>query len=127
MEASFTVGESYGALAQFSHYPKVLVEGPRGTSKSRSILAYFLAKLLEYPGARLLVCRRYRAELTKTILTTLEDEVFPAFGIPVPGGAHRSGRSEYLLPNGSVIWPAGIDDGMGVLSMGITFAYAAEV
>lgn len=127
MNATFTVGESYGALAKFSTYPKILVEGPRGTSKSRSILGYFLAKLFEYPGARLLICRRYRAELTKTILTTLEDEVFPAFGIPVPGGPHRGGRSEYLLPNGSVIWPAGVDDGMGALSMGVTFAYCAEV
>lgn len=127
MIASFTVGESYGALAKFATYPKLLVEGPRGTSKSRSILGYFLAKLYEFPGARLLICRRYRAELTKTILTTLEDEVFPDFGIPVPGGAHRSGRSEYLLPNGSVIWPAGVDDGMGALSMGVSFAYCAEV
>lgn len=127
MNSSFTVGESYGALLKFRQYPKVLVEGPRGTSKSRSILSYFLALLFEFPGARLLLCRRYRAELTKTILTTLEDEVFPAFGLPVPGGAHRSGRSEYMLSNGSVIWPAGIDDGMGVLSMGITFAYCAEV
>lgn len=127
MNASFTVGESYGALARFATYPKILVEGPRGTSKSRSILGYYLAKLFEYPGSRLGILRRFRAELTKTILMTLEDEVFPAFGIPVPGGAHRSGRSEYLLPNGSVIWPAGIDDGMGLLSTGITWAYCAEV
>ena len=127
MISTFTVGEAFGALAKFSHYPKILVEGPRGTSKSRSILGYFLAKLFEFPGSRLLLCRRYRTDLTKTILTTLEEEVFPAFGIPIPGGAHRSGRSEYRLPNGSTIWPAGIDDGMGVLSMGITYAYAAEV
>jgi hypothetical protein len=127
MNCTFSVGESYGALAKFQHYPKLLIEGPRGTSKSRSILGFLLSLLFQYPGARLMICRRFRAELTKTILTTLEDEVFPDFGIPVPGGAHRSGRSEYLLPNGSVIWPAGIDDGMGVLSMGITFAYCAEI
>jgi hypothetical protein len=125
--STFTVGGAYGALPRFRHYPKLLIEGPRGTAKSRSILGYFLALLFEFPGSRLLLCRRYRAELTKTILTTLEDEVFPAFGVPVPGGPHRSGRSEYRLDNGSTIWPAGIDDGMGVLSMGITYAYAAEV
>ncbi len=125
-ECTFQVGEAYGALEKF-RYPKILVEGPRGTSKSRSILSFFLGKLLEYPGSRLLLSRRWRTDLTKTILTTLEDEVFPAFSIPCPGGADRTNRSFYKLDNGSMIWPTGIDDGMGILSMGITFAYVAEV
>lgn len=126
MIASFTVGEAYGAIPQFE-YPAILVEGPRGTSKSRSILSIFLGRLLRYPGSRLLLCRRFRTDLSKTILVTLEKEVFPAFGMDVPGGAHRGNRSEYELPNGSTIFLAGIDDGMGILSMGLTFCYAAEV
>jgi hypothetical protein len=126
VHATFTVGESFGALAEFKHYPKIFVEGPRGTAKSRSILCYLLGRLHDHPGSRLLLCRRFRSDLTKTILMTLEEEVFPSMGIPIPGGAHRNNRSEYRLENGSVIWPAGIDDGMGILSMGVTFAYVAE-
>jgi hypothetical protein len=58
---------------------------------------------------------------------TLEEEVFPASGIPVPGGAHRQNRSEYRLDNGSLFIPVGIDDGLGLFSMACSFAYVAEV
>lgn len=121
-----TIGRSLAALTQF-RYPKVFVEGPRGTSKSRGILTILLRRLFKYPGARLGIGRQFRSDLTKTILLTLEEEVFPAFGLSVPGGAHRDNRSEYRLPNGSLILPFGIDQGIGALSLGITFAYLAEI
>jgi hypothetical protein len=121
-----TIGRSQAALTQFK-YPTIFVEGPRGTSKSRGILTVLLRRLLKYPGARLGIGRQFRADLTKTILMTLEEEVFPAFGLSVPGGAHRENRSEYTLPNSSLILPFGIDQGKGALSMGITFVYLAEV
>jgi hypothetical protein len=121
-----TIGRSQAALTQF-RYPMIFIEGPRGTSKSRGILTVLLRRLLKYPGARLGIGRQFRADLTKTILTTLEEEVFPAFGMKVPGSAHRENRSEYQLDNGSAIYLFGIDQGKGALSMGLTFLYLAEV
>jgi hypothetical protein len=44
----------------------------------------------------------------------------------VPGGQHRTGRSEYDLPNGSVIVPLGVNDGQRMYSAEWTFAYIAE-
>ena len=120
------IGQSYRPLLD-AKWPFVLVEGPRGTSKTRTILSILLARALKYPGCRILLFRQHRTELTKTVLTTLEDEVFPAFGMTVPGGAHRENRSEYVLPNGSTFFLAGLYDGSGALSMGMTFAYGAEV
>jgi hypothetical protein len=121
-----TIGRSLAALTQF-RYPTIFVEGPRGTSKSRGILTVLLRRLFKYPGARLIIGRQFRSDLTKTILATLEEEVFPAFGLSVPGGAHRENRSEYRLANGSLIFPIGIDQGVGALSLGATFAYLAEI
>src|SRR4051812_19113715 len=103
-----TIGRSQAALMRF-RYPTIFVEGPRGTSKSRGILTVLLRRLFKYPGSRLILGRQFRSDLTKTILATLEEEVFPAFGLKVPGGAHRENRSEYRLDNGSLIFPIGID------------------
>ncbi len=132
MIAEYSVSEAYGALAEFEHYPVILVEGPRGTAKTRSILSYFVGKLYQYPGSRLVVSRRFRTDLTKTILTTLEDEVFPSMNIERPPGPSKAGRDEYELPTGpntppSHIWPIGIDKLTGTFSMACTYAYPAEI
>jgi hypothetical protein len=110
MRPRIVLGQSYEPLLTCK-YPFVFVEGPRGTSKTRSILSILLARMLKWPKTRTLLCRYHRAELTKTVLTTLEEEVFPAFGIPVPGGAHRENRSEYVLPNGSTFFLVGMKEG----------------
>lgn len=119
------LGRAYAPLLTCRD-PFVFAEGPRGTAKSRSILAINVLRLLKYPGSRLLLCRRTRVDLGKTILATLEDQVFPSLGMAVPGGAHRENRSEYALPNGSRILPVGIDEGAKLYSAEATFAYVAE-
>src|SRR5690348_2197939 len=110
MTPEVRIGRAYKPLLTCRD-PFVFIEGPRGTAKTRSILTILVARLLAYPGSRLLLCRRTRVDLSKTVLVTLEEQVFPALGMQVPGGAHRENRSEYSLSNGSMILPVGIDEG----------------
>jgi phage terminase large subunit len=89
--------------------PFVLVEGPAGTGKTRSILTQILLDGLKYPRSRILLARATRESLTQSILVSLEEEVFPSLGLAIPGGAGRQNRSEYRLPNGTVLVPMGMD------------------
>lgn len=85
-------------------------------AKTRAILSDMLATCLQWPGSRVFLARGTRDSLTQTVLTTLEKQVFPAFGLPVPGGAARGGRTVYEIcdydgrPNGSELVPLGVDD-----------------
>lgn len=87
----------------------VLMEGPAGTSKTRSIITQYVIDALKYPRSRILLTRATRESLTESLLVTLEEEVFPALGMSVPGGADRQNRSKYVLPNGSVIVAIGLN------------------
>src|SRR5687767_12938478 len=108
----------------------VLVEGRRGTGKTRAILSTLLLRALAYPGSRWLLARSTRTRLTESVLVTLEEQVFPSFGMSVPGGAGRENRHAYHLPNGSQLIPIGLDDyqrSQSVETAGIYVAEAVEI
>lgn len=119
------LGAAYLPLA-LSRDPIVFVEGGRGTGKTASILKILVARALQYPGCRILLGRSHRTLLTETVLVTLEEQVFPSFGMAVPGGQRRHGRTEYALDNGTVMVPLGVDDGDRMFSAEWTFAYICE-
>lgn len=128
--ASPTLGPAYRALLK-SPEPWVMVEGPRGTGKTVAILTMLVELARQHPGCRIALIRRYRADLTKSVLPSLEEEVFPTFGMTTPPGGflQRSNRAEYLIGDpASRIVPIGLDsDGAGsLLSTAWSFAYAAE-
>ncbi len=79
---------------------EVLVEGPVGTGKTRSILQYVLGLCETYPGIRVLFVRKTRASLTESVLVTWEQEVLP--GGPehpcVTGTAAPENRRSYTFP-----------------------------
>lgn len=106
--------------------PYVLIEGPRGTGKTFAILCYLLRLALEWPGIRILICRSSRSRLTQSVMVTLEKLVFPAFGMATPGAAGRDNRSEYVLPNGSVLVLAGMDDQQRTTSAEYAVVYVSE-
>lgn len=106
--------------------PFVLIEGPRGTGKTRAILSILLSRAIQYPGARIMLARSTRTRLSQSVLVTLEQQVFPAFGMQVPGGAGRDNRSEYTLPGGSVLVPVGLDDLQRSQSAEYAWIYVAE-
>lgn len=112
-----------------------VVEGPRGTAKTRSILTLMVQAALTWPGSRIGIARATRKSLAQTVMATLENQVFPALGMRVPGGAGRDGRDSYLIEgydgarNGSEIVPLGIDNPeqrQKLLSSEWTKIYVAE-
>ena len=123
--ATVEIGQSIAPLFTCQD-PFVMVEGPRGTGKTRGTLSVLMCRALQWPGARFLLARSTRTRLTDTVLVTLENQVFPAFGIPVPGGAGRSNRHDYTLPNGSSFIPMGLDDESRTQSLEVAGIYLAE-
>lgn len=121
------IGDLYVPLLDWSlREPFVLFEGPRGTGKTRAILTALMCRALSMPKSRWLIARSTRTRLTDTVLATLEEQVFPAFGIPVPGGAGRNNRHDYVLPNGSVFLAQGLDDPQRTQSAEFAGMYVAE-
>lgn len=113
MEASVTIGQAYLPLLtslRRQDHKIIFLDGQRGTGKTRGILSCILLLALQYPGTRWALWRSSRTRLTDTVLYTLETQVFPAFGIAVPGAAGAVNRSHYNLANGSSLIPVGLDD-----------------
>lgn len=102
------------------------IEGVRGSGKTRSILTELMCRALEYPGCRIILARHDRTDLTKTVLETLEKQVFPLFGMATPGNQSAESRSVYDLPNGSQLIPMGLRELTKVQSFEATFAYVNE-
>lgn len=89
--------------------PEVLIEGPAGTGKSRSVLEKIHAVCDKYPGARALIARATRASMSETVLVTWEKIVL-GDGHPLIGNASRSHRLSYEYPNGSTVVVGGLDN-----------------
>ena len=122
-----TVGRAFLGLFSPEQTEKIVCfEGPRGTGKTRAILTALVSRALAYPGCRILLARSTRVRLTETVLVTLEQQVLPAFGLAVPGGAGRGNRTEYELPGGSVLIPMGLDDPNRTTSAEFFCIYLAE-
>lgn len=121
------LGDAYLHLAHGNVRDKFVVcESKRGTGKTRAILTILLCRLIHFPGTHALICRSTRTRLADTVLKTLEEQVFPSFGIPVPGNASRMHRHEYTLENGSTIIVMGLDDPARTQSYECSWIYVAE-
>jgi phage terminase large subunit len=71
-EVTIEWGDSYLPLATGHIRDRfVLLEGPRGTSKTTGILSILLMRALRYPGSTWLLARSTRTRLTDTVLVTL--------------------------------------------------------
>jgi len=105
---------------------EVMISGPAGTGKTRGTLEKIVLALMKYPGARALISRKTRADLTETVLVTLENHVLPDWG--GWGDVQRGNRSVYHLPNGSDLVVAGWDKPGKILSgeYDIIVAHQAE-
>ncbi len=113
---SAKIGKCFKALQIRENGKFIGFEGPRGCAKTRSILTDMVLTTLRWPGSRVFLARETRESLTQTVLTTLENQVFPSLGLAVPGGSAKEGRSVYRIcnhdgiPNGSELVPLGLDD-----------------
>jgi phage terminase large subunit len=93
---------------------EVLLDGPAGTGKTRGVLEKVVLALWKYPGARALISRKIRADMTETVLVTLEEKVMPDWAWL--GQVRRNSRSVYHFPNGSELVVAGWDKPGKILS-----------
>lgn len=98
-----------------SRDPRVLVDGPLGTGKSRLLLEKARAFALKYPGCRVLLLRKQRKWMTETVLVTWEQEVVLK-GELMPDRIQRASRASYRFRNGSEVVVAGLDDPQSVFS-----------
>jgi phage terminase large subunit len=92
--------------------PEVLVEGPAGTGKTRAVGEWLYDLCGKYANARVLVVRRYRADLHKGFQRTFEDMVLWP-GNPLltnRGGGRDDNRSFYRWPNGSTMTLGHMED-----------------
>jgi PBSX family phage terminase large subunit len=125
--ATIELGDCYLPLIEGVHRDRfILIEGPRGTGKTFAILCLLMAYALVNPGARILIVRSTRSRLSQSAMQTLENLVFPAFGIKVPGGGGAENRSTYKLPNGSEFILMGLDDMQRTQSVEVAKVYVVE-
>jgi hypothetical protein len=121
-----SIGESYVPFIRGTQRDDfVFIEGRRGTAKTSSILKIILKRAIECPGSRWQIARSTRVRLTDSVLNTLDKQVLPALGLPVPtaSGAHRTG---YDLPNGSRLIFVALDDISRSQSVEIDGGYISE-
>ena len=89
---------------------QALIEGPRGSAKSLNFTRFLYLTAEKFPGMRILVVRKTRADLAATWCQTFESEVLPpTIRAQVVGDSSATHRTEYRLPNGSVFFLCGLD------------------
>lgn len=104
--------ELRGGNEEFWHArePEVLLEGPRGTGKTYTILMLINALCHEFPRLQWLIVRKYAVTLSTTCLKTFNEQVLkPGDGVAFYGGSGDEPAS-YRYPNGSRIVVGGLDN-----------------
>lgn len=104
---------------------EILLSGPAGTGKTLAILKRLNDVAWQYPGARILIVRKVRADLAQTTLVTFERDIL-GFNNPICHGVRRENRQSYRYPNGSEIVVGGMDRPGKILSGEYHVIYAAE-
>ncbi len=98
-----------GCAALFKcRHPRVLLDGPAGTGKTRAILTKLRLMCEKYPNSRHWIGRNTRKSMTESVLVTLETKVLEPWH-PAMVGPRREFRSGYNFPNGSTIVVGGLD------------------
>jgi phage terminase large subunit len=87
---------------------EVLLCGAAGTGKTLRILYFINDVLWNYPGARVLIVRKVRADLAQSTLVTYERDVM-GLDNPIVNTVQRESRKSYKYPNGSEIVVGGMD------------------
>jgi len=126
MTPDLLIGDSYLPLFQGIHTGRfLLIEGRRGTGKTRAILTYLVAQARRYPNSSWLLARSTRTRLSGSVLKSLYKQVLPLFGIPAPA-AGPSVVDSIAVGSGSVLVPMGMDDLQRSQSAEFSGGYVAE-
>jgi PBSX family phage terminase large subunit len=111
--------------AFYSRAPEVLLSGPAGSGKTRSILEKLHLCASKYAGMRGVIVRKTRSSLSESGLVTFEEKVLPA-GSRIKGNTARRYRQLYEYPNGSEIVVAGMDNPDRIMSTEFDMAVVLE-
>ncbi len=95
---------------------EILIAGPAGTGKTRSILEKVHYLMQNYAGARALLVRKTRESLSESALQIFEQWVLGPSHPLVINGPRRDNRKIYQYPNGSEILIGGMDKPGKVMS-----------
>lgn len=106
-------------------HEEILLCGAAGTGKTLRILSFINQVCWDYPGARILIVRKVRADLAHSTLVTYERDVM-GFDNPIVSSVQREYRKTYIYPNGSEIVVGGMDRPGKILSSEYDIIYAAE-
>lgn len=109
--------------------PEVVLSGPAGTGKSRSLIEKVHAVALANPGMRALMVRKTLVSLTSTGLVTYREHVAPeaiAAGVVSWYGGSKQEPAAYRYGNGSRIVVGGMDDPTKIMSSEYDLAYVQE-
>lgn len=113
-------------LAYDARDKEILVSGPAGTGKTRTILELLNNLCHSFPGLRALIVRKHQVTLTTTCLVTFNSKVLTSNdGVAFFGGS-KSEPAAYRYPNGSIITVGGMDNPEKLLSSEYDIVYANE-
>lgn len=105
--------------------PEIMLAGPAGTGKSLGVLDHINALCWEYPGIRVLIVRKVRADIAFSALVTFENHVLGPDN-PICRGVMPENRRVYRYPNGSEIVIGGLDRVTSVMSQEYDVIYVQE-
>lgn len=121
--------ELRGGNAEFfgAREREVLLEGPRGTGKTRTVEELLNILCHSYPGLHVLILRKYQKTLASTSLKTLREQVLkPGDRVSYFGGNDIEPAC-FRYANGSRIFLGGMDDPEKWKSAELDIIYANEV
>lgn len=105
---------------------EILVEGPRGTGKTRTILELLNAYCHRYPGIRILIAKKYLRSIGGSVSQTyLKQVVQNGEGI-TPFGGNEFEPAAFRYKNGSAIVLGGLDDPEKLKSSEYSIIYVNE-
>ena len=104
--------------------PEILVDGPAGTGKTYAVCHLIHAACLEFPGVRVLMCRKTLTSLTASALVTFQEKVQPAAAEFFGGSSAEPASFRY--DNGSRIVVGGMDNPSKILSSEYDLIYVNE-
>jgi len=102
--------------------PELILSGPAGTGKSRSIIEKLHLAALKYPNARILMLRKTRRSLTESGMVTYWEKIRP----DLDGVQWKPSMQQYQYPNGAIIAVGGLDKPSKIMSSEWDIIYCQE-
>jgi phage terminase large subunit len=102
--------------------PEIILSGPAGTGKSRSILEKLHLAALKYSNARLLMLRKTRRSLTESGMVTYWEKIRP----DLDGVQWKPSLQQYQYPNGAILAVGGLDKPSKIMSSEWDMIYCQE-